>query len=94
MADYFVRIIDNDDNGKCDVVFLTKSESMIVNYVKDNIIYLSYGTLNCKNVIDLTDYDSATDVLVVRDINGNVKTLADITSGMSISVIASSTKFT
>jgi len=89
LADYFVRIIDNDDNGKCDVVFLTKSESMIVNYVKDNIIYLSYGTLNCKNVIDLTDYDSATDVLVVRDINGNVKTLADITSGMSISVIAS-----
>ena len=88
-SDYSIKLIDNDDNDKCDVVFLTKSESMIVNYVKDNIIYLSYGTLNSKNVIDLSDYDPATDVLIIRDIEGNIKTISDIVNDMSISVIAS-----
>lgn len=86
---YVIKAIDNNDDSRCDVVFLTRSESMIVNYVKDDIIYLSYGTLNSKNVIDLSDYKADTDALIIRDVSGTPKALSDIAENSSISVIAS-----
>lgn len=86
---YSVKLIDNDDDDTCDVVFLTKSETVIVNYVKDDIIYLTYGTFKTKNVIDLSELDENEDALIVRDINGTPKSLSDVKEDMSISVIAS-----
>lgn len=56
---------------------------------KDDIIYLSYGTLNSKNVIDLSDYKADTDALIIRDLSGSPKTLGEIAQNTSISVIAS-----
>ena len=88
-SQYIIKAIDNNDDSRCDVVFLTKSESMIVKYVKDDIIYLSYGTLNSKNVIDLSDYKADTDALIIRDVSGTPKALSDIAENSSISVIAS-----
>jgi len=88
-SQYIIKAIDNNDDSRCDVVFLTKSVSMIVKYVKDDIIYLSYGTLNSKNVIDLSDYKADTDALIIRDVSGTPKALSDIAENSSISVIAS-----
>ena len=88
-SQYSLKLIDNNDDKKCDFVFLTKSESMIVNYIKDDIIYFSYGTLNSKNVIDLSKRDETNDVLLVVDVKGAPLNISDIKPDSSISVIAS-----
>lgn len=87
--DYRIKLIDNNNDKKCDFVFLTKSESMIVNYIKDDIIYLSYGTLNTKNIIDLSKRDEKNDVLLMVNTEGTPINLSHIKEDSSISVIAS-----
>ncbi len=82
-----ITMIDNDDDSYVDIIFLNKSESVIVNYVKDDIIYFEYGTAGGKKSLDLSDtYDFA---LTVSDMEGNIKTLSDIKEDSAISVIIS-----
>lgn len=83
-----LKLIDNTGDKKCDIVFISRSESVIVNYVKNNTIYFSYGSLYSKNVLEIKDLEDET-VLLIHDIAGNLKQLSDIGEGNAISIIAS-----
>ncbi len=82
-----VAMIDNNDDKVVDIVFLTESESAIVNYVKDDIIYLDYGTVGGKKTVDLSDVEDV--VFTIRDTDGYLRALEDIGEDTSISVIIS-----
>ncbi len=81
------EFIDNDGDNKYDVIKCDYSQSFIVNFVKDDIIYLKNGVINSKSVIDLSDTDTVS--FSIRDISGNALTLADIMADDGITVIAS-----
>ncbi len=81
------EFIDNDADNKFDIVKCDFSQSFVVNFVKDDIIYLKNGVINSKNIIDLSDNEDVS--YSVRDTKGNVLTLSDISSDDGITVIAS-----
>ena len=82
-----VKAIDNNDDKKYDVVFVNFSVSMVVNYVKDDKIYLKNGTLYSKSVIDLSDTEDIS--VIMHGIDGAPIELSDIKEDSGISVIAS-----
>lgn len=82
-----LRLIDNDDDKECDIVFMSQSESMIINFVRDEKIYIKSGNLYSKKIIDLSETDDMT--LIMHDLDGNMITLDDINEGSAISVTAS-----
>lgn len=81
------EFIDNNADGKFDIVKCDYSESFIVNFVRDDIIYLKNGVINSKNIIDLSEN---TDVSYnIYDTKRNVLNLSDISADDGITVIAS-----
>ncbi len=85
--DTTLRLVDNNGDEEYDVVFITESESMVINDVRDEKIYIKTGELYSKKMIDLSDTDEMT--LCMHDLDGNVITLEDIKANCAISVIAS-----
>ncbi len=67
-----VTLLDNDDNGKFDVVFVNNAVVKEIASVEDRTLYYNSGSEKC----DYTNYDA---VEVTR--NGKQATLADLKSG-------------
>jgi len=87
LAESYLKIIDNNDDNKYDMLFISQSESAIVNKVIDNKIYLKTGTINSKKMINLSDEDEVS--FIIHDISGNIIPITDIKEGSAISVVAS-----
>lgn len=81
------EFIDNNADNKFDIVKCDFSQSFVVNFVKDDIIYLKNGVINSKNIIDLSE--NADVSYSIYDTKGNALNISDISADDGITVIAS-----
>ena len=81
------EFIDNDADNKFDIVKCDYSQSFVVNFVKDDIIYLKNGVINSKNIIDLSEKADVS--YSIYDTKGNSLNISDISADDGITVIAS-----
>lgn len=86
-SDLYIRMIDNNDDNEYDVVFAKNSESIIVNYVKNDKIYIKTGQVHSKKLIDLQYNEDVS--LVIYKFDGTPAAISDIKENSAISVIAS-----
>jgi len=82
-----VMAIDNNNDNNLDVIYITESKSMFVDYVKNNKIYLKGGTVNSTSVINAEEFEDH--CLKINDLRGNNVSLEDITEESPVSIIAS-----
>ncbi len=82
-----VTAIENNNDNNLDVIYITESESMFVDYVKDNKIYLKDGTVNSKSVINIEEFEDH--CLIINDLYANKVLPEDITEKSPVSIIAS-----
>lgn len=83
------RLVDNDDNKRADVIFVTEYESFIADRVAANTVYFKNkasfrGKSALKFIVDDDDY-----TYEVYDFDGKKIEIADIKADMSVTICAS-----
>ena len=69
ISEGYLTLIDNDDDGLIDVLFINSSQSFLVERVGDekNLVYLKNATLNGKRSIRYNSKDEELKITVIKD---------------------------